>query len=1153
MFRILLIVVLVATFTTSHAQKRLYPIRSNGAWGLIDVQGNLVVNPNYSSIGKFSSDGYSIVQQGKLLGVLDTTGKEVIPCQYPMLNYAGQGLFSVKETDNWKVIDLTGRVVFDTMPGNLSFMADGYVVFEELTGKGLAHRTRGIILPPQYAKFELVGQNGFIKAIDGDRNQFLFDSTGQAVLSGKCEDIAVIPNWIWAKESGKWGAYTWEGIRILATNWISYQAVGSNFYLLSDEEDRRHLYCISRDSIVFARKHYWFFEFDDDYVQFVDVRNRQDIPNANTGALALAKKGLININGEIILEADYEEIYKFGDKTFRAKKGDNYGVVDEQGKELIPFAYDYISGLRRTVAVLKKDKKHGIVNFNGKITLSVSYDAPFNLEENVLRHKDSTGTLQIFTFNDDGELKRNNRYANLKSLKIRTKIGGRGPARPRTQIVASNPNQISDSLVWQFHQGSRKWGLWNLNTQEYKYYPQWDEISIERNLGWTIVCKTRMEIGGRINTGSRVGLKVNRVYGLFANSHGVPITKMEFIDIRLSDFDSVGLDVARCIFAGGSHGLIARTGRVLTRGFVYIGEFVEGKVRATRKGRLVVDMKNKVRCSLIGANDYFTSFMSGFSFDNNSTEVVYDAFVDYGSMYCVDAKWGYLDSFGTKVLDFKYDYVQDYSNGRALIQHGGKWGMLDEDGNEVLEPQYDNFDFMPDSDKQLYSVSNNRVLHGAVDSNANIIVPVHYSKIRDFQEDRIAVRNEYNRWGFVDRNAKEIIPAKYRVANDFSEGLAVVYEKSRWGAIDKEGNVVIKPTYIRMGDFKEGKAWVYLKKGKKGYINPQGTLLFSGKYTRLTNFKDGIARVYIRKKGWGLIDDQGHFILKPKRRFKKIESFNEYGLAKVKIGRKYRLINREGKFVGKQAFGLIRAFKEGHAVVRVQALGGFSIGKPNLKYGFIDTTGELVTKEDFRQLQDFHEGRAAFTGERSKKGYLNYQGAVVVEPQYFRVEKFENNRAVVWKSYNKTGVIDTTGKEIIPVQYNKLIDINEGLAIVRKNGSTYYFVDENTDRHSPQNYEQARPFVRSMAPIKMDGKWGAMNRQGLQTMIPKYAHMEAYKDDIAKVSVYNLVGVVDIQGNVIIEPQYEYVSYAGDGLFRVEQGDKLGYLDMDGNWVWKMR
>ena len=61
--------------------------------------------------------------------------------------------------------------------------------------------------------------------------------------------------------------------------------------------------------------------------------------------------------------------------------------------------------------------------------------------------------------------------------------------------------------------------------------------------------------------------------------------------------------------------------------------------------------------------------------------------------------------------------------------------------------------------------------------------------------------------------------------------------------------------------------------------------------------------------------------------------FNEHGLAKVKVGDRYRLLNKQGEFIGKKSFGLIRPFKEGYAIVREQSLSGSRIGKPNFRCG----------------------------------------------------------------------------------------------------------------------------------------------------------------------------------------------------------------------------
>ena len=282
-----------------------------------------------------------------------------------------------------------------------------------------------------------------------------------------------------------------------------------------------------------------------------------------------------------------------------------------------------------------------------------------------------------------------------------------------------------------------------------------------------------------------------------------------------------------------------------------------------------MDLEGKTKRPLRKANGYFLNLLSSYAFDNDDDPRAYDAFTKRGQLYCENAEWGYLDTLGQVHINYKYDYVEDFSNDRALIRHKKQWGMLDQDGNEIIAPKYDDFNFLPKSDRKLFFIAEHQNLHGAIDSNARIVVPVKYARIRDFYDDRVAVRGTKG-WGFVDRNGNEIIPATYRVVNDFSEGLAVIYEKNRWGAINTNGDVKIKAQYIKMGDFKEGKAWVNLGRGQKGYINRYGDLLFSGKYSRLTDFKDSIARVYVRKKGWGLIDINGEYILKPKRSFKKI-------------------------------------------------------------------------------------------------------------------------------------------------------------------------------------------------------------------------------------------------------------------------------------------
>jgi len=1133
MLRFLFIILsLLACLSILSAQNRLYPFRENNQYGLIDKDGQTVVSAKYAYISAFSSSGYAIVQgQNDQLGIIDSTGTFTVHPQYEYLNFADNGLFSVKVGDNWKIITPYNKVLFDSIPGKIKQLSPNYISFSVISGKGLIHLQKGTIIPPHYSYFELK-PNSYIFAYDNLKRIALFDTSGQRVLSASYEIIRFHKQLIWCFNDGKWMAFNRKGQAMKLPNCKRYKPLNDELYGIYHKQEAM-LFSSRLNKIIFRG-----------VKRLIPTRGDVVLFENNNG-----KMGVVDGQGQVILEPIYDRITQMDSLYFRITEKDKVGVVDRTGRRIIASKYDHVTRFDESVALVRIEKKYGVVNKQGRLVIPVVLTKYPELNANSLRYKNKKNELQIIRFNAQGEVQQDLRYTNLRSLKIK-RTGRRSFGRPSSSTTsnANNANQISDSLIWRFHGNSRKWGLWHITEERWKFPPSYNSVEVRKDLGFTIVGWNKQDIGGRIQTGM-VDLKIHRVYGFFNNKHGLPVTRMHFTDIRLTDFTVKNLPVARVIFVGGRHGLMLRNCKVIKKGLVFIGEFKEGKARCTRKGRLQVDLDNKIKRPLAKASSFFGSFRSNYSFDQDNDPRYFDPFKDIGQVYCKDAKWGYIDTLGEMVVDYKFDLVENYSNNRAMVKLDGHWGMLDQDGNEVLATQYDDFDFLPNSNNQLFYIAQHIRLHGAIDSNGKIIVPVKYTKVRDFNNKRVAVRNVYNRWGFVNQKSEEVIPCQYRQANDFSEGLAVVYKKGRWGAIDLAGQEVIKPQYARMGDFHEGKAWVYLPKGFKGYIDKQGKVVFKGRFTRLRDFDGGVAWVYISKKGWGLIDTKGEYVMRPKKRIRRVAAFDKYGLAKVRIGNKYRLINRAGDFVGNSAYGLIRDFHEGYAVVRKQALTGNIIGKVNLKFTFIDTNGVEIPKQEFNQLQDFSGGRAAFRGENGQRGYIDTKGDIAIAPQYFKVEPFRNNRAVVYKQYNISGVIDTTGKEIIPVAYDRIVETGEGLALVRKNSWTYFFVHEDTKRHTPVNFHDAIGFQHGIAPVRMGQHWGLVNHKGIQALTPKYADIKPFDQGVAKVSINKMRGVVDIDGNVVIRPKYEYVSYVGDGLFQIEQGDLMGYLNLDGKWV----
>lgn len=89
------------------------------------------------------------------------------------------------------------------------------------------------------------------------------------------------------------------------------------------------------------------------------------------------KKGLLNIDGEEVVKAKYDEMIKVEQDTdlYVVKLGAKYGIIDSQGKELVHCVYDEIGFISEGFYSVKRDGKYGIVDrFDGDFYESAPTD-----------------------------------------------------------------------------------------------------------------------------------------------------------------------------------------------------------------------------------------------------------------------------------------------------------------------------------------------------------------------------------------------------------------------------------------------------------------------------------------------------------------------------------------------------------------------------------------------------------------------------------------------------------------------------------------------------------------------------------------------------------------------------------------------------------
>lgn len=167
-------------------------------------------------------------------------------------------------------------------------------------------------------------------------------------------------------------------------------------------------------------------------------------------------------------------------------------------------------------------------------------------------------------------------------------------------------------------------------------------------------------------------------------------------------------------------------------------------------------------------------------------------------------EYGVINKKGEMVVKLKYDYISDFSDGRAVIKENNKYGLINSLGNIVVKPLFDKI----------------------IDSSENLYV---------FKLD--------NKYGYMNKNGNILIKPIYEEAYSFLNGLAKVKINGETKFIDKEGSIIpdknseIKGTNFPIQDLANLKqdALFYLDKNKasQSYMTEEYSKIADNYYNKM--------------------------------------------------------------------------------------------------------------------------------------------------------------------------------------------------------------------------------------------------------------------------------------------------------------------------------
>lgn len=220
-------------------------------------------------------------------------------------------------------------------------------------------------------------------------------------------------------------------------------------------------------------------------------------------------------------------------------------------------------------------------------------------------------------------------------------------------------------------------------------------------------------------------------------------------------------------------------------------------------------------------------------------------------------------------------------------------------------------------------------------------------------------------------------------------------------------------------------------------------------------------------------------------------------------------------------------------------------------WGYIDDGGNFVIQPMFDDVSGFSCGYAkVWMGDDLK--FIDKKGSMQTTPSIddafdfyygYSTIKLDDNWGLMGKNFDMA---------IQPYFYGLGTMSDNGLVVaMRTDDSKCEYVNAKGETKIPAMYDECYAFKDGVAIIKLNKKYGAINKSGDFVIQPTYEY-GLWNMGEGLVGFYDKnekAGILDKNGNTIIPAMYYDLGNVSDGMIWFEGKNKCGYLDAKGNVV----
>ncbi len=411
--------------------------------------------------------------------------------------------------------------------------------------------------------------------------------------------------------------------------------------------------------------------------------------------------------------------------------------------------------------------------------------------------------------------------------------------------------------------------------------------------------------------------------------------------------------------------------------------------------------------------------------------------------------------------------------------------------------------------------------------------------------------------GLTDESGTVLIPATYE-ALGWSNGqespkdeLIGFKKNGNWGLLSLQNEIIVSNTFSKLypagqGFFIASKKGKYSQQDFLGLINSSGKEIIPFKYSaiELVGSQAIVGVKSVRNYQYGLVEFGGKIIIPIE--FRDIQSLGDDKFAVKNTKGKYSIYDSEGRPTVGMALDSISAYKNERAIIYTNHSQGIIdkrgnvLAAPDFKTVRLEDPIELLPFDSWSIIKDKKErvswnydiiltdGDDSYrVSANTKQWVVDRDNIPLTSKTYSRITE-EKNSIRLFETNNKWGALKK-GEIIIKPKFDSLTFLNDNIHAF--DGSNWFLYDVFGIEKSNRRYDEMGAGDKYYIPVKKNGKWGFLNKEGEEVIHCVYQDISQMMFNKVVVKFHDNFGIIDKYGDWLVLPQKDKVQLINNDLY----------------------